>query len=254
MLLVFDIGNTNIVVGVFKGQELVAEFRLKSDPRRTVDEHRALITTLLREKISAESKISSCIVSSVVPTITPLISAYVSDQFNITPLIVGPGIKTGMPIKITEPSSVGADRIVNAVAAKVKHGAPVLVVDFGTATSFDYVSKEGCYEGGIIAPGLLVSLESLVRSTAKLPLIELLWPKTVIGKSTVSAMQSGTVMGYVCMVDGLINLIAEEVGMMPKVLATGGLGRLITEHSKKIEHYERDLTLHGLRLIAEMNL
>ncbi|MCO6429638.1 MAG: type III pantothenate kinase [Deltaproteobacteria bacterium] len=253
MLLAFDIGNTNTVLGVYKEKELICEIRLKTDTSRTNDEYNSIITTLLKERLGRSLSAHGCIISSVVPPMTPIISTLVSETFKVDPIVVGPGTKTGMQIKLSEPSTVGADRVVNAVAAKHKFGTPVLVVDFGTATSFDFIGAEGSYEGGVIAPGLLVSLESLVRNTAKLPHIELTWPKSVIGKSTISAMQSGTVIGYVCMVDGLIDKIIEEVGEVKNIVATGGTGRLISKHSKRIRHYERELTLEGLRIIYDEN-
>ena len=158
-----------------------------------------------------------------------------------------------MSIKITEPASLGADRVVNAVAAKELYGCPSLVVDFGTATSFDLVGPDGSFEGGVIAPGVMTSLEALVRNTAKLPRIEPVWPKSLVGKSTVTAMQAGAVAGYVYMIDGLIDGIAAEVGPLAHIIATGGLGRLFTAHSKRIHSYDAHLTLKGMRLIAEMN-
>lgn len=257
MLLVFDIGNTNTVVGAFAGDRLVLEFRLKSDAERTADEYEVNIVSLIAQRFERQlaqtPKFSASIISSVVPPLTPLFVSAVRNLYGIEPMVVGPGVKSGIAIKVADPASVGADRIVNALAAKELFGAPVLVVDFGTATSFDYVSAEGSYEGGAIAPGLMVALESLVQRTAKLPKIDLQWPKTVVGKNTVQAMQSGTLVGYVCMVDGLIERIFAEVGAIPTVVATGGLGRLVAEYSKRISRYEEHLTLTGLRLIAERN-
>lgn len=253
MLLVFDIGNTNIVAGAFQGKVLACEVRIKTDPGRTIDEYRAIIVTLLKEKLGDDIKFSASIISSVVPTLTPLVATLVKETFKIEAALVGPGIKTGLQIKINEPASVGADRVVNAVAAKAMYGSPAIVVDFGTATSFDVLSKEGNYEGGIIAPGIMISLEALARRTAKLPSIELVWPKTVLGKSTVHAMQSGSLVGYVCMVDGLIAKLRAEIGGVEHVIATGGLGSLISQHSSEIKIYEKDLTLQGLRTLAEIN-
>lgn len=253
MLLVIDIGNTNIVLGVYKGDELAAEVRFKSDTSRTVDEYAALILPNFKLSFGEEVKFERCIISSVVPLLTPVIVALIERFYSVQPVIVGPGIKTGLQIKVNEPASVGADRIVNALAAKKLFGSPVIVVDFGTATSFDYVNKDGDYEGGIIAPGLNLSLESLVKNTAKLPSIDIVWPKTVIGKTTVAAMQSGVVMGYVCMVDGLIEKMLAEIGPVKKIVATGGLGELMSKHSKSINAYDRQLTLYGLKLLSELN-
>lgn len=253
MLLVFDIGNTNIVVGVFSDDRLLFEVRLNTHPGRTLDEYDGTLTTVLERKLGARPVFSQAIISSVVPPITPDIIAYITSQYGLEPLVVGPGLKTGLQLKVHEPQSVGADRVVNAVAAKVLFGAPALVIDFGTATTFDLVSAEGAYEGGVIIPGIKVALDSLVSRTAKLPRIELAWPSSVIGKTTVSAMQAGTVVGYGCLIEGLIERFIAEAGPIPHILATGGLGGLFAEHIPKIKRYEPSLTLQGLRLLAELN-
>jgi len=253
MLLAFDIGNTNVVVGCFQGDELKAEFRLKTDTGRTVDEYASTLVTLMERNFGKDFVVSTAIISSVVPPLTPDFSRMVKQLFSIDALVVGPGIKTGIAIKISEPTSVGADRIVNSVAVRELYGTPALVVDLGTATSFDYVNSHGEYEGGIIAPGVKTSLEALVSKTAKLPRVELVWPKTVVGKGTVPAMQSGAVIGYQCLVDGLIGRIIDEVGPIPHIIATGGLGRLFSENSKIVKKYDPHLNLQGLRLIARMN-
>jgi type III pantothenate kinase len=254
MLLCFDIGNTNTVIGCFEADVLKAEIRISSSRERTSDEYSSLVLTLLNQKVQIlPESVSAAIISSVVPPLTPVFSKLIEDLFKVTPLIVGTGIKTGISIRVAEPTSVGADRIVNALAARELFGSPALVVDFGTATSFDYVSDKGEYEGGAIAPGIQLSLDALARNTAKLPRIEIAWPKMVVGKNTISAMQSGTVVGYMCMVDGLIERFEKEVGPIKHVIATGGLGRLFTEHSAKIHRYEAHLTLMGLRLIAVLN-
>ena len=253
-LLVLDIGNTNIVIGGFDGDRLVFELRLKTDSARTLDEYDGILTPLLDRKLGHEVSFWGCVISSVVPPITPTFAGWVRQRFGVEPLIIGPGVKTGLPIKIPDPAAVGADRIVNAVAAKTLFGTPALVIDFGTATSFDYVDKGGSYQGGIIAPGPMVAIESLVRHTAKLPHIELVWPKNVIGNGTVPAMQSGTVLGYLCLVEGLIEKVIEEVGPIEHVIATGGLGKLFSERSKRIKSYEPDLTLKGMKIIADLNL
>ena len=253
MLLAFDIGNTNIVVGGFKGATLVGEFRLKTDTGRTIDEYEAILLTLFRQHFGEGYTIGAAIVSSVVPPITPEIVKVIQQRFKVSPHVIGPGTKTGVPIKIAEPTSVGADRVVNAVAAKVLFGAPALVVDFGTATSFDYVGPSGAFEGGVIAPGVLTSLEGLVRNTAKLPRIELSWPTSLIGKSTVTAMQVGSVVGYHYLIDGLITGIIKEVGPIPHIIATGGLGGLFAQHSALISAYDPHLTLKGMKIIAEQN-
>ncbi len=254
MLLVFDIGNTNVVVGAFEGDKLAFEFRFRSETGRTQDEYAVMLLTLLERKMSRDARFTQCVISSVVPPLTPEIQTLVRELFNIEPLIVGPGIKTGLSIKIPDPAQVGADRVVNAVAVKALYGCPAVVVDFGTATSFDYVAADGNYYGGIIAPGATGALDSLVRNTAKLPRIELSWPQKIVGNSTVTAMQSGAVVGYACLIDGLIEKIVQEVGPLAHVVATGGLGRLFAEHCPRIQIYDPNLTLQGMRIIAGMNL
>lgn len=253
MLLCFDIGNSHTVIGGFASEELAFEFRIKTDAGRTVDEYRALMHSLLRERFAGGINFSRCVVSSVVPEVTGAVVNLVKTAYEIEPLVVGPGIRTGMPLNVYDPSSVGADRVVNALAAREKYGTPVLAVDFGTATSFDYVGPEGTYEGGLIAPGLRGTLESLVRTTSKLPFIETAWPKSLIGKGTVEAMQAGTVVGYVCLVDGLIERVCEEVGPIKHVVATGGYGEVCASHSRRLTGFDAQLTLQGLRIIAERN-
>jgi type III pantothenate kinase len=253
MLLTFDIGNTNIVVGCFQGDKLLFELRLRTESGRTIDEYQAVLATLLQQKLGATYGFKACIISSVVPPVTGDIVRLVREMLKLEPLMVGPGIKTGLQIKISEPSAVGSDRIVNSVAARELFGCPAVVVDFGTATSFDVISAEGNYEGGIIAPGINIALEALVKRTAKLPRIDLTWPKSVVGKSTVGAMQSGVLVGYVCMVDGLVDAVEKEIGEFKHVLATGGLGRVVSEHSQRIKTYDPHLTLKGLRVLAGLN-
>ncbi|WKZ56537.1 MAG: type III pantothenate kinase [Bdellovibrionota bacterium] len=252
MLLAIDIGNTNIAVGCFDGKDLKAEVRLTTHSGRTLDEYEVLLASTIERRVPG-SKIARCIISSVVPPITQDIAAVVERAFGIEPLVVGPGIRTGIQLKVPDPSSVGADRVVNSVAARHLYGTPALVVDFGTATTFDVVNEDGDYEGGIIAPGVKIALEALVSRTAKLPRIELSWPKTVVGKGTVAAMQSGAVIGYLCLVEGLIARIIEERGPIPHLICTGGLGRVFTEHSRVLEKYDPYLTLHGMRIISELN-
>lgn len=253
MLLTIDLGNTNIVFGGFEEKELIFQFRLKTETGRTVDEYSAILLTLLAQQSAIKRSFSKAIVCSVVPPLTPVVIELVRRIGKVEPLVVGPGIKTGLLINLAEPASVGSDRVVNAVAAKELFGCPALVVDFGTATSFDYISAKGAYEGGAIAPGALGALDSLVRSTAKLPRIELNWPKSVIGKSTVAAMQVGTVIGYSNLVDGLIKDIQAEVGPIAHIVATGGLGEMFATHSHIIKAYDEHLTLKGMRIIADMN-
>ncbi|MCB0353902.1 MAG: type III pantothenate kinase [Bdellovibrionales bacterium] len=253
MLLTFDVGNTNIVVGCFDRGDLKSVFRLKTDLERTVDEYSALLLSLLHQRLGSDVEFSQAIISSVVPPITPDLCRLVRETFGLEPLVVGPGIKTGIAIKTADPAAVGSDRVVNAIAARARFGCPAIVIDFGTATSFDVLSTKGEYEGGIIAPGVKISLDALVKNTAKLPRIELTWPSSVIGKSTISAMQVGTVVGYLCLVEGLVTRLLHEVGETATVIATGGMGRLFAEHSSLIHHYEPNLTLFGLLEIAQQN-
>lgn len=251
-LLVVDIGNTNVVFGLFSGETLRAEFRCRTDSATTLDEYEVFLSTLLaRQQIPA--KINRAIISSVVPPITPTMSKLLRERFGVTPMVVGPGLKTGIQIKVPEPQTVGADRIVNTVAAKHLFGAPALVIDFGTATTIDYLSAAGAYEGGVIAPGPMLALESLSSRTAKLPRVELAWPKSAVGNTTITCMQSGAVIGYLCLVEGLVERIREEVGAISHVVATGGLGRLYSEHSRVITVYDPQLTLKGLKILADLN-
>ena len=253
MLLAIDIGNTNIVVGCFKGSQIVEEFRFSTYPEKTLDEYAVLLSSRLFHALGSDVSFTASIISSVVPPVTPEITRYIKETFKISPLVVEPGCKTGMPLHLKDPTGVGADRIVNAVAAREHYGKPALVIDFGTATSFDLIGAEGAYEGGVIAPGLKSSLESLVRSTSKLPRIELVWPEVVVGKNTIEAMQSGAMIGYVCLVDGLIERIISQVGEVKHIVATGGIGKSIAAKSKFITDFDSHLTLKGMFLIAELN-
>ncbi len=253
MLLAIDIGNTNIVLGAFEGQSLKVEFRIKTDLARTLDEYQAILFPLFASRLGENFQFSAAIICSVVPPVTSEIVQLCETRMRLSPLVIGPGTKTGLSIKMAEPAAVGSDRVANAVAAKAHFGTPSLVVDFGTATSFDLVSKEGHYLGGAIAPGPASALDALVKNTAKLPKIELAWPKSFVGGSTIAAMQVGSVAGYLFLVDGLIEAIATEIGGIQHVVATGGLGRLFSTHSKKINSYDPHLTLKGMRIIAELN-
>jgi len=248
MLLVLDIGNTNLVGGVFKGQKLAFDFRLPTHP---LEEGRDYISGVAQQIRAAACK--RCVICSVVPALTEIVVQQVSDVFKLQSLVVDTDVKTGLVLKVDAPAAVGTDRIVNAAAVRGLWGTPALVVDFGTATTFDLVDEAGVFQGGIIAPGLGIGLEALVQRTARLPSIQLEWPKSVIGKNTIAAMQSGTVLGYVCLVDGLIERVIDEFGPVRHIVATGGLGALIAAHSSRIRHYDLHLTLKGLRLIAALN-
>ena len=252
MLLCVDIGNTNIVLGIFDGVKMINEWRLETNLRRTSDEYCMLMRALFQHT-QVGNNLNQAIISSVVPPLTAVIAEGIKVLFGIRALIVGPGIKTGLALKVKEPTTVGADRVVNSVAVRELYGKPALVVDFGTATTFDYVGPDGAYEGGVIAPGMRVSLEALVLNTAKLPRIELRWPEKVVGKDTVSAMQAGIMCGYVAMVDGLVQSIVAEVGALKHIVATGGLGEMCVQHSKYVKVYDGQLTLRGMQILAALN-
>ena len=254
MLLVIDVGNTNTVLGVFEGETLLHHWRVWTDREKTSDEYGILLRNLYDASDFSSREIKAIIIASVVPPLTPTIMELCERYFGLTPLIVGPGIKTGISIKMDNPKEVGADRIVNAVAVFAKHHRPAIVVDFGTATTFDFVSSMGDYMGGVIAPGVNISAEALFQQASKLPRIEIVKPATVIGKNTVAAMQSGLFYGYVAMVEGIIDRIRKEVRLDPLVIATGGLARTIAAETQKIHVIDENLTLEGLRIIYERNL
>ncbi len=253
VLLAIDVGNTHTVVGVYEGDRLVRHWRVLSDPGRTSDEYGVLLWNLYRASELPIPTKSDIIVCSVVPPMTTVVEDLCRDFFHAEPLVVGPGIKTGMPILYDNPKEVGADRIVNAVAAFERHRAGCIVVDFGTATTFDCVSPKGEYLGGVITPGLGISLDALVTRTAKLPRVELVRPPKVVGKNTVHAIQAGIVYGYVSLVDGLVGRIRDELGAAARVIATGGFASLLAPESTTIESFDEFLTLEGLRLIHRRN-
>jgi len=253
MLLVFDVGNTTIGLGLFRGKKLVASWKIKSDREKTSDEYGIAFYNLLgHQKLSCE-KIKGAIISSVVPPLTPIIQEACETYFKVRPLVVGPGIKTGIPILYENPAEVGSDRIVAACAAYEKYGGPCLVVDFGTATTFDAISKRGEYLGGAIAPGIQISAEALYLRTARLPRIEVKKPKSAIGRTTVASMQSGLYFGYIGLVKNIIVQMSAELETKPRVIATGGFAELITEEIQEIDSLEPNLLLEGLRLIFEKN-
>ncbi|MBF0133944.1 MAG: type III pantothenate kinase [Magnetococcales bacterium] len=254
MLLVIDVGNTNVVLGVYQGEELVRHWRLATCVAQTGDEYGILIVNLFHLADLQTKDVEAVILASVVPPIQSALVRALKRYFNIQPLIVGPGIKTGITIRYNNPREVGADRIVNAVAAfHIVKGAAI-VVDFGTATTFDLIGPTGDYMGGAIAPGLGLSMDALSEKTAKLPRIELAKPKAVIGRDTVGSMQSGLFWGYVGLVDGLIDRMIAESGFSPvRVIATGGLARLMATESARVETVDEFLTLNGLRLLYERN-
>ncbi len=259
MLLAIDIGNTNIVVGLFAEARLVAHFRLATAQGRTDDEYGVLLRELTLDAGCDLKAVREVVLASVVPPLTHVLRRMCVARLGLEPLIVGPGVKTGMPILYDQPRDVGADRIVNGVAAYERFarvaGGPhgVIVVDFGTATTFDVISPRGEYLGGAIAPGVVIATEALFARAAKLPRVELTLPPAVVGKSTVASMQSGILYGYAALVDGMIARMRGELEFVPKVVATGGLASTIASCTNAIESVDELLTLEGLRLIHGRN-
>jgi type III pantothenate kinase len=254
MLLAVDVGNTETVLGVFQGDELKWHWRIATRGERTADELALLFGGFLeQEGLSFSRQMTGVVAASVVPRQTQSIREMVHRYFGFAPVVVEPGVRTGLPILYDNPREVGADRIANAVAAHARFGGPVIVVDLGTATNFDVVSPKGEYVGGVLAPGLQVSADALFARTARLPRVELVPPKSVIGKNTVDALQAGLVFGTVDMIDGLVERIEKENGQ-GEVVATGGLAELILAESTTVTRHEPWLTLEGLRLIFERNV
>src|SRR2546430_14521592 len=253
MLLTIDVGNTNSVLGVFRGEELIAHWRLTTARLQTVDEYGVLIRNLFTLKDLDPKSVHGMIISSVVPPVNCTLSEMARIYFGQKALFVEPGVKTGMAVLVDNPMEVGADRIVNGVAAFHQYGGPCIVVDFGTAITFDVISEKGEYLGGVIAPGLGISSEALFARAAKLPRVEIKDPGNVIGTNTVSNMQAGLYYGAVDMVDGMLARMKKELGENAKVVATGGQARLVAKGSRFIEHTDEFLTLTGLRLIWDKN-
>ena len=251
MLLVIDAGNTNVTLGIFRGADLIAQWRLITDHNKTGDEYGAELRDLFeRERIDPKN-VEAVAISSVVPPLNPSLSHMVDKYFGFSPLFVDHTSDTGLKILYESPSELGPDRIVDAVAAVSKYGAPCIVVDFGTATTFNAVNAAHEYLGGVIAPGIKISAEALFSRAAKLPRVEIKRPDKVIGSSTVGAMQSGLYHGYVGLVDGVLEKMIAEMDSRPRVIATGGLAPLVADASRFIEKIDSTLTLDGLRLIHE---
>ncbi|TET69023.1 MAG: type III pantothenate kinase [Dehalococcoidia bacterium] len=253
MLLAIDIGNTDITLGVFEGEELGATWHVATGIHRMADEYAALLLNLLQHQNLKIADIKEIALCSVVPPLVSTFEELSQRYFHISPLVVGAGVKTGVSIRMDNPREVGADRIVNAAAAHHLYGGPIIITDLGTATTFDTVSKEGDYLGGVIAPGINIAAEALFMRAAMLPRVELTRPKRVIGTSTTLAMQSGLIFGYVGLVEGIVARIQRELGEKAKVVATGGYAELIAKETPAIDIVNPDITLIGLRLIHQMN-
>jgi type III pantothenate kinase len=253
MLLAVDVGNTESVFGVYDGDKLLARWRISTEASKTADEHAALFRTLLGSAGIDFHSIDAVCMSCVVPPMQGALEEMAVDLFGVHPLVVGPGIKTGLSILYDNPREVGADRIVNAVAAYEEYGGPTVIVDIGTATTFCAISAQGEYLGGAIAPGLGIAAQALFSRAAKLPRVAFVRPKTVIGKDTVSSIQSGLINGYIELVDGMVRRVSKELAGDPTVIGTGGLIDIIAEHSSTIQHVDHLLTLKGLKLIHEKN-
>ena len=253
MLLALDVGNTNTVVGVFEGQTLLRHWRLSTRREGTRDEYAMLIKGLFDFAGLDFQRVSAVIISSVVPPLQGPLEEMVRQYFGVEPMVVGPGIKTGMPILYESPRDVGADRIVNAVAAFEAYGGPCIVVDFGTATTFDAISARGEYIGGAICPGIGISAEALFQHAAKLPRVDVTQPKAIIGRNTVGSMQAGLFYGYLSLVEGVVARMRAELGGRATVIATGGLAQLLLAESAAVDHVDPLLTLAGLRILFERN-
>jgi len=253
MLLAIDVGNSNNVIGLFAGGKLLTHWRIRTEWARTPDEYWVLIKEfILLNNVEAET-IDEIVIACVVPPLVPILEEMSRKYFFCEPLIVGPGIKTGISILYKNPAEVGADRIVNSVAAYEKYGGPLIIVDFGTATTFDAVSKKGEYLGGAISPGVELSMEALFKNAAKLPRVELAEPEHVIGKSTVESIHSGAIHGFASMIDGMISKMQIELNQTARVIATGGIVQLIANRVKSIDTIDPFLTLEGLRIIHQQN-
>jgi type III pantothenate kinase len=254
LIFVLDVGNTNTVLGVYEGEELKHHWRIETSRNKTEDEYGMVVKALFEHVSLSFGDISGIIISSVVPPIMFSLERMCQKYFHLKPLIVGPGIKTGLNIKYENPREVGADRIVNAVAGIHLYGSPLIIVDFGTATTYCYIDEDKQYMGGAIAPGITISTEALYSRAAKLPRIEIARPNDIVGKNTVTAMQAGIVYGYVGQVEGIVSRMKAQSKVEPKVIATGGLATLVAKESDMIDVVDPFLTLKGLQLIYTKNV
>lgn len=258
MILLVDVGNTNIVIGVYKDNDYIAGWRISTDSKKTSDEYGIQMIQLFNQNDLNPKEVTGIIISSVVPNIMHSLENMIKKSFNIDPIIVGPGVKTGINIKYDNPKEVGADRIVNAVAAHEIYRRDVIIIDFGTATTYCAVTEGGNYLGGCICPGVRISSDALFERAAKLPRVELELPKSIICKNTVSSMQAGILFGYVGQVEYIVKKMKEEMKKSkfkeePLVIATGGLANLIAKETKAIDKVDSDLTLEGLKILYEKN-
>lgn len=253
MIFVVDVGNTNIVLGLYDGKRLLHHWRVSTNRSATSDEYGIMIANLFRHVGVLHAQIEGVIISSVVPPLMSALERMCADYLQLKPLVVGPGIRTGLNVKIENPREMGADRIVNAIAGIELYGSPLIIVDFGTATTFDYIDDEGSLLGCAIAPGIGISLEALYDKAAKLPRIELVRPKSAVGRNTVTSMQAGIIFGFAGQVDGIVDRMSEEFGTKPTVIATGGLAELIARETRTISIVNPLLTLQGLQTLYERN-
>ncbi len=254
MLLGVDIGNTNITVGMFDGSELVSQFRITTKQPRTSDEYGSVLCALIQHKKYDPGDVEAVIITSVVPNVMHSFGSAIIKYFDIKPIVVSAGIKTGLKIHTDNPRQIGPDRIVDAVAAHNIYGGPIIVADFGTATTYDYVDETGTYLYGVTAPGIRTAARSLTENAAMLPEIEIIKPPTILAKETITSMQAGIVYGYIGQTEYIINQMKEELGRQDiKVVATGGLGNIIANETESIDIYNPTLTLEGLRIIYEKN-
>jgi type III pantothenate kinase len=251
VLLCLDVGNTNMHLGIFRGADLLAHWDISNNRDRSADELGLLLTQLLDDRRFEPSGLRGAAIASVVPMVTGTIAAAVQRRFALEPFILGPGADTGIAVRYDDPREVGADRVANAVGGFAKYGGPLIVVDFGTATTFDAIGADGAYLGGAIAPGLRISIEALSQRAARLPRIDLVRPVSAIGTNTAASMQSGIIFGYAGLVEALVGRISREIGATPRVIATGGLAELIVRETGAVPLVDQHLTLEGLRLLWE---